>query len=101
LEFLVTQRNARKTSIYRRAKAKKVPINTDQFTFMRQIDSSPEDQILARKQRENVADTFRRMGNAEYRKLNFSMAKNYYTKGLEYIKDTPVLYVNRAMCSIK
>ncbi|XP_016952283.1 tetratricopeptide repeat protein 12 [Drosophila biarmipes] len=101
LQFLVTHQKARKSSVFRRPKTKKVPINTNQFTFMRQIDSEPEDRILARKQREDVAETFRRMGNHEYRKLNFSLAKNYYTKGLEYIKDTPVLYVNRAMCFIK
>ncbi|KAH8362906.1 hypothetical protein KR084_002762 [Drosophila pseudotakahashii] len=99
--FLVTQRNERRTTISRRPKTKKVPINTNQFTFMRQINPDPEDRILARKQREDVAETFRRMGNYEYRKSNFALAKNYYTKGLEYIKDTPVLYVNRAMCSIK
>nr|XP_017009065.2 LOW QUALITY PROTEIN: tetratricopeptide repeat protein 12 [Drosophila takahashii] len=99
--FLVTQRNERSTTTFRRAKTKNVPINTNQFTFMRQVNPDAEDRILARKQREDVAETFRRMGNFEYRKSNFALAKNYYTKGLEYIKDTPVLYVNRAMCSIK
>jgi len=68
---------------------------------MRQIDSEPDDRVLAREQREDVAETFRRMGNYEYRKLNFSLAKDYYSKGIQYIKDSPVLYVNRALCFIK
>ncbi|KAI8044300.1 tetratricopeptide repeat protein 12 [Drosophila gunungcola] len=101
LDFVVTKRIKRNSAFIRRNKTRKVPSNTNQFTFMRQVDPDPDDRILARKQREDVAETFRRMGNFEYRKINFGLAKDYYTKGLEYIKDTPVLYVNRAMCYIK
>uniref|UniRef100_A0A6P4FRA4 Tetratricopeptide repeat protein 12 n=1 Tax=Drosophila rhopaloa TaxID=1041015 RepID=A0A6P4FRA4_DRORH len=101
LNFLVTRRILPNSAVFRRNKTRKVPVNTNQLTFMRQVDPDPDDRILARKQREEVAETFRRMGNFEYRKLNYGLAKDYYTKGLEYIKDTPVLYVNRAMCYIK
>lgn len=82
-------------------KARRIALNTNQFTFMRQIDPEPEDRILARQEREFVAETFRRLGNFEYRKLRFDVAIENYTKGLKYVKDTPVLYVNRAMCYIK
>ncbi|KAH8271197.1 hypothetical protein KR018_001190, partial [Drosophila ironensis] len=85
----------------RRSTRRKVPVNTNQFTFMRQIDMDPEDRILARKEREITAETFRRLGNYEYRKMRFDSAVVYYTKGLEYVRDTPVLYVNRAICYIK
>ncbi|XP_017083566.2 tetratricopeptide repeat protein 12 [Drosophila eugracilis] len=101
INFLVTKRNPSQSSIFRRPRIRKVPINTNQFTFMRQIEFEPGDRLLAREQREDVAETFRRFGNFEYRKLNFLLAKDYYTKGLQYIKDSPVLYVNRAMCFIK
>ncbi|EDW97418.1 tetratricopeptide repeat protein 12 [Drosophila yakuba] len=101
VKCIVTQRNPLSTTTFRRGKAKRVLANTNQFTFMRQIDSEPEDRLLARKQREDVAETFRRMGNREYRKLNFTLAREYYTKGMQYIKDSPVLYINRALCCIK
>jgi len=42
-----------------------------------------------------------RLGNAEYRRANFDKAIEYYTKGLNYINDSPVLYVNRSLCYIK
>ncbi|XP_017102902.2 tetratricopeptide repeat protein 12 [Drosophila bipectinata] len=99
--FLVCSKPIICRSSVRRSKPKKVPLNTNQFTFMRQIDCDPEDRILAREQREVTAETFRRMGNFEYRKMRFDSAVAFYTKGLEYIKDTPVLYVNRAICYIK
>ncbi|EDV49046.1 tetratricopeptide repeat protein 12 [Drosophila erecta] len=101
VKCIVTKRNASSTTSFRRVKAKRVSINTNQFTFMRQIDLEPDDRVLAREQREDVAETFRRMGNREYRKLNFTLAREYYTKGIQYIKDSPVLYVNRGLCCIK
>ncbi|KAH8292274.1 hypothetical protein KR054_008042, partial [Drosophila jambulina] len=102
LDFLVTLRKpSSNEATFRRAKANQIPMNTNQFTFMRQIEPEPEDRILARNQREIVANTFRRMGNYEYRKRKFDEAIGYYTKGLQYVQDTPVLYVNRAMCYIK
>ncbi|XP_017031394.1 tetratricopeptide repeat protein 12 [Drosophila kikkawai] len=101
-DFLVTLRTPTNVrSSFRRAKFKKIPMNTNQFTFMRQIEPEPEDRILARQQREIVAETFRRSGNFEYRKQRFEVAIDFYTRGLTYVKDTPVLYVNRAMCYIK
>ncbi|XP_020818459.1 tetratricopeptide repeat protein 12 [Drosophila serrata] len=102
LDFMVTLRKVSNTETYsRRGKSKKLPLNTNQFTFMRQINQEPQDRLLVRLERESVADTFRRLGNFEYRKRRFDEAINYYTKGLTYVKDTPVLYLNRAMCFIK
>ncbi|KAH8310792.1 hypothetical protein KR044_003020 [Drosophila immigrans] len=75
--------------------------NVEQLTFMRQIDMSDEARYKARLERVGVANSFRRMGNLEYRKLNFDKAMEYYSKGLTYIVDSPVLYVNRSLCHIK
>ncbi|KAH8265484.1 hypothetical protein KR038_009017 [Drosophila bunnanda] len=101
-DFMVTFRTvASTTTSVKRGKLKKTRLNTNQFTFMRQIEPDPEDRISARKEREIVADNFRRMGNFEYRKRRYDEAILYYTKALSYVKDTPVLYVNRAMCYIK
>ncbi|XP_034486210.1 tetratricopeptide repeat protein 12-like [Drosophila innubila] len=75
--------------------------NMNQMTFMRQIDVSEEERKKARAERVSVANNFRRLGNAEYRKSNFDKAIDYYTKGLNYINDSPVLFVNRSLCNIK
>lgn len=42
-----------------------------------------------------------RMGNYEYRKSNYETAIAMYNKGLCYINDTFVLYLNRCACFIK
>ncbi|KAL7728035.1 hypothetical protein ACLKA6_017886 [Drosophila palustris] len=75
--------------------------NTNQMTFMRQIDVSEEERKKVREERIYVANNFRRLGNAEYRKTNFDKAIEYYSRGLTYINDSPVLFVNRSLCNIK
>ncbi|KAM8703639.1 hypothetical protein ACLKA7_008291 [Drosophila subpalustris] len=75
--------------------------NMNQMTFMRQIDMTDEQRKQAREERVRVATNFRRLGNAEYRRTNFDKAIEYYTRGLEYINDSPVLFVNRSLCYIK
>lgn len=42
-----------------------------------------------------------RMGNYEYRRGNYETAIAMYNHGLDYIKDTYVLYLNRCACFIK
>ncbi|XP_068157161.1 tetratricopeptide repeat protein 12 isoform X2 [Drosophila tropicalis] len=88
-------------SIKRSKSKNKIVGNTNQFTFMRQIGETKERRIETRIERERVADNFRRMGNFEYRRNAFEAAIQLYTRGLGYIVDTPVLYVNRAICHIK
>ncbi|TDG48793.1 hypothetical protein AWZ03_004696 [Drosophila navojoa] len=78
-----------------------IPGNLDQMTFMRQIGLSYEARAKARDERIRVANNFRRLGNAEYRKMNFDKAIEYYTKAIEYISDSIVLYVNRSLCFAK
>lgn len=75
--------------------------NVKQISFMRQIDVSKEVREEARNDRLIIASSFRRMGNWEYRLYNFDKAIDYYTKGLSYISDTPVLYLNRCLCYVK
>ncbi|XP_060647663.1 tetratricopeptide repeat protein 12 isoform X1 [Drosophila nasuta] len=94
------QRMGRRSTRKTRSKIQSAT-NTNQFTFMRQIEQTQEQRVVARKERERVALNFRRLGNVSYRKDQFNHAIEMYTKGLEYIKDTPVLYINRACCYIK
>ncbi|EDW59403.1 tetratricopeptide repeat protein 12 [Drosophila virilis] len=101
--FMVLSRNSRfakknKLSI-RKSSIGSIQLN--QLSFMRQIDVSREDRIKAREERIRVASNYRRLGNVEYRKINFEKAIEHYSKGLEYIPDSPVLFVNRSLCYIK
>ncbi|XP_022209514.1 stress-induced-phosphoprotein 1 [Drosophila obscura] len=99
--YMVTSRSVYGSS-YKRSRSKtKVTANTNQFTFMRQIDQDLKSRQLVRIERERVAENFRRLGNHEYRKENYEVAAQQYTKGLATINDTPVLYVNRALCYLK
>ncbi|XP_062124930.1 tetratricopeptide repeat protein 12-like [Drosophila sulfurigaster albostrigata] len=86
-------RSSRKSSV--------IKSNTNQMTFMRQIDISDEERKKARRERIHIATSFRRLGNAEYRKTNYDQAIKLYSQGLNYIVDSPVLYVNRSLCYIK
>lgn len=41
------------------------------------------------------------MGNEEYRRANYEKAIHYYSKAIQYVADSPVLYCNRALAKIK
>ncbi|XP_034486635.1 tetratricopeptide repeat protein 12 [Drosophila innubila] len=103
--FFITSRgrsqNLGRRSTRRTRSRSKALANLNQFTFMRQIDQTLEQRTQTRIERERVANNFRRLGNSAYRKEQFSNAIEMYTRGLEYIKDTPVLYINRACCYLK
>ncbi|XP_032593227.1 tetratricopeptide repeat protein 12 isoform X2 [Drosophila grimshawi] len=98
--FITTRSLSVGSTSFRKSKIK-VKSNTNQFTFMRQLDQSDEERVKTRIERERVANNFRRLGNAAYRRNQFKNAIEMYTKGLEYINNTPVLYINRACCNIK
>lgn len=44
---------------------------------------------------------FFRMGNEAYKKQNFEKAIDLYSKAIDAIRDSPVLYCNRALAYIK
>ncbi|XP_030565790.1 tetratricopeptide repeat protein 12 [Drosophila novamexicana] len=100
--FFISQRLLSGRMSAKRSKARmKFSTNTNQFTFMRQVDQSNEERVEARLERERIANNFRRLGNWAYRREQFSTAIDFYNKGLENICDTPVLYINRACCYLK
>ncbi|KAH8292275.1 hypothetical protein KR054_008041 [Drosophila jambulina] len=98
--FVVSARDVRKKSSRPFKKVYKCS-NLNQITFMRQIDVSQQHREEARADRERVAETFRRLGNEEYRRTNYEKAIYYYSKAIQYIVDSPVLYCNRALAKIK
>ncbi|KAH8271198.1 hypothetical protein KR018_001189 [Drosophila ironensis] len=75
--------------------------NLNQISCMRQIDVSPKDRIEARHDRLRIADSFRRLGNDEYRRASYEKAVSNYSKAIQYVADSPVLYCNRALAKIK
>ncbi|KMZ01902.1 tetratricopeptide repeat protein 12 [Drosophila simulans] len=73
----------------------------DRFPFMRQVEMDLDQRSKARLERERVAQNFRKLGNAEYRKGNYESAMKMYTEAIENIRDSHILYINRALCFIK
>uniref|UniRef100_A0A1A9X1N9 TPR_REGION domain-containing protein n=1 Tax=Glossina brevipalpis TaxID=37001 RepID=A0A1A9X1N9_9MUSC len=76
-------------------------IEMDKFTFMQQLELDANDRHKAFKERERIAQNFRALGNEAYRKANYEKAINMYTKAIDHIKDSPILYNNRALSYIK
>ncbi|KAH8265483.1 hypothetical protein KR038_009016 [Drosophila bunnanda] len=98
--FVVSARDIRKKSSRPFKKVFKSS-NLNQITFMRQIDATLQSRQEARADRERVAESFRRFGNEEYRRTNYEKAVYYYSKAIQYVADSPVLYCNRALAKIK
>ncbi|XP_043655717.1 tetratricopeptide repeat protein 12 [Drosophila teissieri] len=73
----------------------------DRFPFMRQVEMDLDQRSKARLERERVAQNFRKLGNADYRKGNYETAVKMYTEAIENIRDSHILYINRALCFIK
>ncbi|KAH8265373.1 hypothetical protein KR038_005407 [Drosophila bunnanda] len=73
----------------------------DRFPFMRQVEMDLDQRSKARLERERVAQNFRKLGNAEYRRGNYETAMLMYTEAIENIRDSHILYINRALCFIK
>ncbi|KAH8381654.1 hypothetical protein KR093_010282 [Drosophila rubida] len=76
-------------------------LSSDRFTFMRQVEVEQDERSKARLERERVAQNFRKLGNANYRQEKYEDAKEMYSQAIENIKDSPILYINRALCFIK
>ncbi|XP_043065079.1 tetratricopeptide repeat protein 12 [Drosophila ficusphila] len=80
---------------------KRIDRSKDRFPFMRQVEMDLDQRSKARLERERVAQNFRKLGNAEYRKGNYETAMKMYTEAIENIRDSHILYINRALCFIK
>ncbi|KAI9580033.1 hypothetical protein GQX74_000821 [Glossina fuscipes] len=76
-------------------------IEMDKFTFMQQLEQDADERHKGFKERERIAQNFRALGNEAYRKANYEKAINMYTKAIDHIKDSPILYNNRALSYIK
>ncbi|XP_053959720.1 tetratricopeptide repeat protein 12 [Anastrepha obliqua] len=77
------------------------PQQMDKYTFMHQMEQDAAERAKVRQERERIAQNFRRLGNEAFRKQNFEKAIQMYTKAIEHVKDSPILYNNRALCYLK
>uniref|UniRef100_A0A1I8P954 Uncharacterized protein n=1 Tax=Stomoxys calcitrans TaxID=35570 RepID=A0A1I8P954_STOCA len=73
----------------------------DKFTFMQQLEKDAEERTKARRERERLAQHFRTLGNEAFHKKSYEKAINMYTKAMEHIRDSPILYNNRALAYMK
>ncbi|XP_037923119.1 tetratricopeptide repeat protein 12 isoform X2 [Hermetia illucens] len=80
---------------------KKEPHTVDKFTFVQQLEQDAAMRAENRRNREIIADNFRRLGNKAFKEQRYEEAINLYTKAVDYIKDSPILYNNRALSYIK
>ncbi|PSN38417.1 hypothetical protein C0J52_16326 [Blattella germanica] len=68
--------------------------------FMAHVEKDAAQRAADRKERKEIADTYKRKGNDAFRKKEYEKALDFYTKAIEKIKDNTLLYVNRALTAI-
>ncbi|XP_055620585.1 tetratricopeptide repeat protein 12 [Toxorhynchites rutilus septentrionalis] len=73
----------------------------DKFAFMADIERDAARRASERKEREQVAQGLRRAGNRAFRREEYEKAISMYTKAIDQIRDSPILYNNRALAYIK
>ncbi|XP_055612614.1 tetratricopeptide repeat protein 12-like [Uranotaenia lowii] len=74
---------------------------TDKFAFMAEMERDAARRAAERKEREQTAQGLRSAGNRAFRKGEYEKAISLYTKGIDQIRDSPILYNNRALSYIK
>ncbi|XP_036343563.1 tetratricopeptide repeat protein 12-like [Rhagoletis pomonella] len=105
-KFIVSVRQDR-TVLNRKAAHEKDPNDQggpqqmDKYTFMQQMEQDAAERAKVRQERERIAQNFRSLGNEAFRKQNYEKAIQMYTKAIEHVKDSPILYNNRALSYLK
>ncbi|XP_037818881.1 tetratricopeptide repeat protein 12 [Lucilia sericata] len=105
-DFIITVKEDR-TSINKKSATKieeadkKDVAEMDKFTFMKQLEQDAEERTKNKRERERIAQNFRSLGNEAFRKQSYEKAINMYTKAIDHVKDSPILYNNRALSYMK
>lgn len=73
----------------------------DKFAFMAEVERDAARRASERKEREQTAQGLRRAGNRAFRRGEYEKAISMYTKAIDQIRDSPILYNNRALAYIK
>ncbi|XP_058456915.1 tetratricopeptide repeat protein 12-like [Malaya genurostris] len=75
--------------------------SSDKFAFMADVEKDAARRAAERKEREQTAQGLRRAGNRAFRKGEYEKSISMYTKAIDYLRDSPILYNNRALAYIK
>ncbi|XP_062894855.1 tetratricopeptide repeat protein 12 isoform X2 [Mobula hypostoma] len=67
-----------------------------QEKFLSILERDAEERGKRRKESEKLANALKEKGNAAFKKEDYVTAVQYYTEGLEKLRDFQVLYTNRA-----
>lgn len=71
-----------------------------QEAFMEEVSRDADQRYKDRKIRQEKADTLKVQGAKAFRRGEFEKAVTLYTKAIDHIKDSPLLYNNRALAYI-
>lgn len=69
--------------------------------FMQEVERDAARRAAERRNRESVAQNLRKLGNQAFRNKEYEKAINLYTKAIDHVKDSSVLYNNRALTYIQ
>ncbi|XP_055324903.1 tetratricopeptide repeat protein 12 isoform X2 [Sitodiplosis mosellana] len=73
----------------------------EKLAFMQEVERDAARRAEERKEREAVAQNLRKMGNEAFRNGEYEKAIGMYSKAIDQVKDSPVLYNNRALAYIR
>ncbi|XP_048418291.1 tetratricopeptide repeat protein 12 [Stegostoma tigrinum] len=73
----------------------------NQDDFLTVLERDAEARGKRRKKNQKLANALKEKGNAAFEKGDYATAVQYYTDGLEKLRDFQVLYTNRAQAYIK
>lgn len=68
-----------------------------QATFKREIEQDIDKRAKDRSKRKEQSDTLKRRGNNAFRQSDFVKALSCYNDAINYTRDSPLLYLNRAL----
>jgi tetratricopeptide (TPR) repeat protein len=69
--------------------------------FMKMVEKDAKERATTRKMRKEKSDKLRDEGIQLFRKQNFPAALDRFSKAIEWTKDSPLLYNNRALTYIR
>lgn len=77
------------------------PASMEQGAFMAAMEADAAKRFRERKEREKIAQGLRKAGNQAFRNGDFEAAVNFYSKAIDTVRDSPILYNNRALTYIR
>uniref|UniRef100_A0A182K2D2 TPR_REGION domain-containing protein n=1 Tax=Anopheles christyi TaxID=43041 RepID=A0A182K2D2_9DIPT len=104
VENFIVRVNQERTVINRKDTTDDPPLEQpmqDKYAFMAEIERDAARRAAERREREQVAQGLRRTGNRAFRRGEYEQAINMYSKAIDQIRDSPILYNNRALAYIR